>query len=648
MGRTLAAGARVMMAMATFARRFRIPRLAQFKPEWTIERSLVIGLCVLLGAIPAVATWLATQPVSDDIVIGEIGRLPSPSMSEISSMQWQELLRRASAHDDWRKLDAFLIKRLPVMQPLTGAFFGPLPESAKQDLHSVAGADDATGDERARAEEILKRVAVANRDSLPAQFLIARWYLAHDNPRRAFEVTEDFLKQSQAMKDAAASHPDVSSPADVKPDEQRELLAHSLVRFLACESGILTGLADRAIPQCRAAIGSASGLEQVALEPRASTARAIDLVKADTAAASVIDGEPPAAGTFTTMSLYDALIVAYLQADSFQDTRALWRRELFRAPTERPADDALYGMILKTTAKQTLHVPEHVLWAISNLQRIGVQSDGQMPASHLTFEAAVCSLLTTKEYLGDAGADAALASRAQDRLGRAWSALAADSRPDAALLQPLLAWTSTTFSRGEQVQHLAEIDRTGRAMVAGSGLDKRWSPLAQTARWTQTLHAGDAGNVLSEVAQARAGVGTMGSVFAAASDDRHWLDAWYRALLDGYLVVLRDRVYEQLHADRADAVAADDAMPVFLAATRLTGRSAATLLDAKLTEGERLPFATRVQLLISDHVTLLIAVMVLIGVGIFWAAWFAYVNICRYRALLHGRFYRDEHLWLRQ
>jgi hypothetical protein len=53
-------------------------------------------------------------------------------------------------------------------------------------------------------------------------------------------------------------------------------------------------------------------------------------------------------------------------------------------------------------------------------------------------------------------------------------------------------------------------------------------------------------------------------------------------------------------------------------------------------------------LLASDYFEWLMALWIVLGMMLFFALWVLYLNVCRYRTIVHGRFFRDEHSWLQQ
>jgi hypothetical protein len=626
---------------------FRLSPLAQLWPGAAFERTVVLICCGLCGAAPAIYTAYVMWPASDESVTATLSRLPPPSAATASVMQWDQILRRASAVEEWRRLEAFLATDLPVMQPISGSFFGPLSEAARNELRGLPSATlSASKDENTRVETILKQVVSKNPDSVPAQYLLARWYLAQGDASRAYGLLDSFLQRSGGMRRAAALRGDMRSTYAWGPDEQHELLAHSLIRFLACKAAILSDSAIHAIPHCRAAIGASKALQEVVMEPNATTARSIDLMKG-TAAAALVDltSQP----SLSTQAFYHALILAYLRAPKFVDTGALMSREILRPPGRQP-NDALYTLLMAGTARHPTAAPEHAMWATSNLQRLDIESEPQTPAHHATFDAAVCWTLADKrEYLGalaDAH-EASLRQRAQERIQRAWTTLASDTHTPGTTLKALLGWTSTIsgWRSDPATQHrLADLDRSGRAMLASSEVDSKWTALRQTALWTQSLRGREAAPI-AEIADTRLGRGPAAQIFASP-EEREWLARWYGAVLTDYVPVLGEHIYQQLHSERP---ALDgETLRVYRTVARRTNQSASANLRGWLREGEGLGLWMTISLFTSDHLIVVMVLMAVLGVLLFLALWLLYDNVCRYRAVVHGCFFRDEHMWMRQ
>src|SRR6266550_2272251 len=311
---------------------FRVAPSGRFRPGSSAEQFLATSLCLLLAATPALLIWAVTLPASEAAVITWIASTPiSPSFIELSVYQWHGLLRNAALQTSWRDLDAVLQRRLPAVQPFTGASFGPLSSNAQAELPSVAGPHTASAGDQDHAENVLKRVAATNRDSLAAQYLLARWYLANGEASRAFRIADDFVRRPSNVWLHVL--PPAQAYASLGPGaaQQREVAAHILIRYLAGQAAILSHVPDQAIPHLRIAIGYANYIEQVANEPGPANARAVDLLSG--AAASLLEDEPATA--ITTMSLYDSLIVAYLRTPAYHDTVTLRSRELLRRPGQQ-------------------------------------------------------------------------------------------------------------------------------------------------------------------------------------------------------------------------------------------------------------------------------------------------------------------------
>jgi hypothetical protein len=197
-----------------------------------------------------------------------------------------------------------------------------------------------------------------------------------------------------------------------------------------------------------------------------------------------------------------------------------------------------------------------------------------------------------------------------------------------------------------EVRRLAEMDNGLRLLIEAGGLLTEWKPFVHTAKWTLQAKDGGVGQVLEDVAAARVGRGDAGANFVRR-DDRRWLEAWYGTLLNAYVLPLRDEVHLQLNTDDTDGDALEDSMPVFLALTQATGHSAYQLLRARLSERESLSWTVTRQTMVSDYRTWIVATTATAGLLVFYLLWSLYLNLCRYRMVMHARFYRDEHLWLR-
>jgi hypothetical protein len=629
-----------------FRQAFRIALLGQLQPHWRFERALAIAVCALLATVPAVSLWALTRPAPGQLARWLASTPLTPPLTPLIAFQWDELLHRASSQTAWRDIEAFVPRRLPEIQPLVGSIFGPLSTVSERALTATIASDDSDP----ATENVLKQVAVENRDSLPAHYLLARWYLAHGEARRAFDIADDFIDRSAGTWRLPVFAADQAyASLGSEPALQREVLARILIRFLAGSAAISSQIADQGIPHLRVAIGYSNYLQQVALEPRAANARAIELLKGP--AATLTAGEP--IESLTTMSLYDALIVAYWQAKGYRDSDrgALWSREFLRQPSQQPNGDVLYALMKKAQSVPQ-SAPENVLWAVSNLQRIDVENERRLPPVHFVLDCAISSLLAERpEYLGPLVGPqekSALETRARDRMTRAWTAAYGETHLSSDTLKSMVAWSGHLWgSAGGEGARLALGEHATTLLSASADLSKDWRPLAQTARWTDQLRGRKLGQIASDVEMARNGQGPVAAAFAG-HEDRQWLDAWYRGLQAAYVEPLRDQLIRQLGEDQADPASAEESLAAFLALTRSTGRSAQALLNERLSDGQSLSWPVRRQAMLSDYRWWLVGSACLGGVPLFFFCWMAYVNVCRYRALVHGRFYRDEHLWLQQ
>jgi hypothetical protein len=623
----------------------RVAPAGQLRPDSSFERPVVILLCAAIAAVPATLTWIASRPLPDAAISEWIGTtLVAASFGELNTMVWRETLRQGAGQRSWRTAGAFLRRRVPAMQPVTGGVFGSLSAAAQEELRAAAGWDNEGATERRQTEEALERIAVAHRDSLPAQYTLARWYVANDEPRRALAVVDDFFARVPGVWQVQIAGPDRAYAAlgDL-PASQREVAARILFRYLAGEAAIFSQVPDQAIPHLRVAIGYSNALEQVATRPQAANTRMVDLLAGS--AGGVIEGEP--GEPFTTTTLYDALVVAYWQSEAFDDSAMLRSRELIRRPNQQAPGDALFDVMAKATETQA-PIPDHGLWTVSNLQRIAVENERDLSARHLGLEASICALLVEQpKYLGaaaDDGLTRGLRARASGSLLRAWTTASTERVPPADLLRPLLAWSGSLFDAAA-VQRLVELDSRSTLLVAASDLAKEWKPLAQIARWTLQIGGRGFAQAVRDSDDAREGRGPNGPLFTAA-EDRRLLAVWRRTLLNAYVEALRNHVYDQIAAGDADPQAFEQSVAVFIGLTQATGRRAYDLMRARMTARQSLPWRVERDMWLADYRWWLIGVAGAAGLIIWWMLWSIYVNLCRYRLVIHGHFYRDEQLWL--
>ncbi len=128
-------------------------------------------------------------------------------------------------------------------------------------------------------------------------------------------------------------------------------------------------------------------------------------------APGVLDCRGSRAGALTSMDGYVGLVAAYLDAPDFRDSGALRReveREAWEVDPGDPLEPALAYARRRATAE--LEIPEHLLWAASNLQRVH-HHNGMRPDARLAGARAVLVL----NLLDDDAWSAALETTSADR-----------------------------------------------------------------------------------------------------------------------------------------------------------------------------------------------------------------------------------------
>ena len=261
--------------------------------------------------------------------------------------------------------------RLPAFEP-------PLPpglclDDDTTELGGALRALDAaiTGGGGSLLERRISEVRFAPLTEVPAApwvraYSIARGHLAAGDPVTAAQALAGLgggpLGADRVPVVGPARAPALVGSGTVDSDEAAAMV---LARYLAGVAAMERGAPAAAIPHLRFAINALAYLIPPAEATTASSSRVRRIT---------VDGGRFACGTdspqhdMDSMDPYVALVASYLLASGFTDPTRL-TGELHRSALEIDPADPL-APVLSTAAGGGREVPEHLLWAASNLQRV--------------------------------------------------------------------------------------------------------------------------------------------------------------------------------------------------------------------------------------------------------------------------------------
>jgi hypothetical protein len=477
------------------------------------------------------------------------------------------------------------------------------------------------------------------------QYEVGRGFLNDGEPIAAYGVFRRLQQSLGTELDATPRTSQQSSAGRQQISEQRRAQRILLIRYATAVAALLADSPADAISNLKSAIGATNAIPAVATDARQANFRWIPLLTEDPAVAV-----PDPNAAFDTLTLYGALIVAYLQTPGYRDSDGGRAREFRRQAAEisgtRAIDRLLRDGIQWTGATgqvgpalppSNLKVPEHVLWAVSNLQRVRLANEQSLPARYLVLEAAALDRLAALRLLVEGyDASSTLAADAGRSVEEAWSALATEGTPsDDDLARELFRLTG---------RNPAELPASLTDTVAGNGAFNRLlerltadAPQGRAVRaaltWRQRLQRGErTAGVIEEIERAIESR-RLGPAVPLAADDAEWLRVWYRALMRDYFTEIERRGPDRddaSHTRNFSQLAAEAGYSRYAALQSLT---------------EPVPYANLGQALLQDWRAIALTGAALVGLWLFYAAWLAYLNVCRYRLLLTRRFYRDERSW---
>jgi len=618
-----------------------VPQLAQRYP---LERGIILAFCAVAGVLVGWSLTVLTRPIDDERFVARLAALGPADTQRAVVEQWREMSRRARGVDGMRTLEALLPRAVYPMRPLRGGWFGRLNERDAATLSSLAGLEPAeTGRE-------LRRIAYRNPDSVVAQYELARHHLQSEgsNPAVAYAVLEGLYTARPALRRPSGDGPQTQVAADV------------MLRFLTGVVATHAHHREKGIGFLKDAIGQSRYLHHVRedADPQAHrrregvTARVVPLLEGEAAEITPVAPDRD----FSTLALYDALIVGYWRNESWTDTPNERAREVARdvVPTGDLLGRLLQALVVPnltairavgTLPNEHLRGREHIIWTVSNLHRLRTMIPAQAPARHLAIEAAVLNELATRnpssEFLTPELREAAMAQSRRSLL-EAWSSWDSDSpqtRSD--LVVPLLAWSSDLLGDPsatpptDVVQDL--VQETSQRLPRAASLEV-------VDKWSRELRArGRLDRTLRAILAVRGGEpveGVDADTFAT-SEDKEWLETWYRSIAYGYAERLDREIESQMFEGNLDL----EMFWTFLRASGDSGQSSMAMLRSGLREGTDVPFDLQAYALIHDYERTRLAVIVALSALAALAGWIVYIGISRFRVILHGRFYRDELKW---
>ena len=326
------------------------------------------------------------------------------------AVEWEDALRAAgAAPESWTELLAPVLPP-PICPAPTGALAltserGQALRSAVLDGESALRRGDGTGVRAAMdalAAEVGREPGAAA--DFVARYGLARLHAAMHDGSAALRLVEPVFAGMVGVRFAARGDAPLLLAAGRVDAEAAILAAHA--RALAGYAALARGAQSEAVLHYRLGINHARYPAAAALGPELSAlapARSVPL-PLGAALCGAANAEP-----LTTVDLRAGLIAAYAADSTFRDPPRL-RSEVARGPAGLDAGDPL-GPVLRH-AQDALRrgrepaVPEHVIWAASNLQE--VFRDNRIapdPRLELTRSVLALRVASSAEWLDAIGID---------------------------------------------------------------------------------------------------------------------------------------------------------------------------------------------------------------------------------------------------
>lgn len=421
----------------------RLHRVVRGRGRWVAPARvalLVLGAVVVGCAAAEVAfyRWLtvAQRPVETITEAGALLRGPV-RLSAPLEVAWERTLASASSQDNrWDRLLA------PPLPPAVC----PNPDPAGSLGHAILAVDAAIDRDSPRAElqrrmEELRAAATfqaGSEQEFLLRYNLARAYLAAGDAGSAAETVEpifDGFLNGDRLPTANYSAAERLMAGDVVSPSIAELGFHA--RFLAGATAYRRGDVNAAIKHFRLAINTVNYLLAARSPDGLAAARHYQRLEVGLGSHACPSSR---AAAITSLDAYSGLVAAYLAAPDFTD-RGRLAPEVGRNRLQIDPDDPFQPVLryAATTAARRAApaIPENVLWAASNLQRVyhynRLDPDARLEVTravlllHLTSNVA-----WTNAFAEDGDADiCAMLSRLGEQLYREASAGAVRGRPAA-------------------------------------------------------------------------------------------------------------------------------------------------------------------------------------------------------------------------
>jgi hypothetical protein len=626
--------------------RFRHNRVLAPLPRYSA--ALIVALACPVLALVATSRWLAPMPDREALEL--MRRLPSVAVGDLVALEWQEAASRASAGRELRSLLALLPERAPLMRAVGGGWFGTLPQGAGDLIATVndrIAAGDSLQDDLPELRASLNELMRLQPGSVALQYTAANLELRGGNPHEALRGIERILNRLQDGAKLDALPPDEAAARAMSPDRVSALI---LCRYLAALAALRGAEAERGVAYLKLAIGHTNYLPAV---HRDVDPRNFRIVPVLTRAPAVIT--PEEAAGFTTLTLYDTLLVGYLLAPGFTAPANLRGREFARDRLEHSRDDPFYRLVLASVpwprdpwrsdpiTSSTFGLPEHLTWACSNLQRLRLANAGAMPASHLAVEAATLLHIAARPELpgskdGSVSREL-LTGTARQRLIEAWQhAARSGGSPQ---VQHVLLTLSDVLQPADLEKFEPGTLEGLQSTVLGQDSPANLRAVRAAGELRTRLQNREI-QVLDEVAAVLAKTPASISPLAAHFEtdaDRTWLQRWRAKALTAYTAsVVGEAIARH---DKQDTAGADRHLDLLHWVATRSGTSRLDAIERHATAVWPATDRRRVvEAWFQDHSLVTVATTFLLGVMAGLIVWGGFIWYCRFRALLGLCFYR--------
>ncbi len=402
-----------------------------FKASWTLpafialrplsgERIVFWVVVLALVSLVQVATWMALRPLETETAFERLTGLGDVDSEAALDLEWTELVRRAGAINPGADFQTFLEPADGLLDPTH--LGDDLPADDSSQIKEVFATDGSRLQEPLLEPPGAIQAALEKHPgSLTARYAAAVWEFKHGDPVRAL-IHFDELRQEI---EGDPPLPPMPSEAARKYAVRRRIPQTRvrriiLLRFLSALAALKDGQAEKALVLLKTAIGNCNYIVGVAKEQESGNAARVKLE------------DLPGESAFTTISLYGALVVAYLEDAQYKDSLKRQNREFSRASDDVQPGELLARLLQAGLGREEsqwapqerrfdFSIPENLAWALSNLQRIRFYNGSNLPPEYLGIEAAfLLALLERHPVEGIASEEVALFAnqRLREALGK--------------------------------------------------------------------------------------------------------------------------------------------------------------------------------------------------------------------------------------